>query len=109
MLAHRYPVNHTFDNDNRPIHNQPEVNSSQAHQVARYAKKVHQRNGKKHGQRNNRSHNKPCTQIAQQQYQNKNNNQCPFNQVFGNSSNGTAHRSERFRKGSIVTPLGNDF
>ena len=82
VFAHKYPVDNTFDNNNRTIHNQSEVDSPKAHQVARYAKKVHHRNGKKHGKRNNRSHNKSCPHVAQQQYQNKNNNQCSFNKVF---------------------------
>ena len=92
MFALRYSVYHAFDNNNGTIHNEPEIDGSQAHQVARNAEKVHQRNGKKHGKRDYRCHNQACTQVAQQQYQYKNYDQGAFEQVARNGSYGTAYQ-----------------
>ncbi len=44
-------VNGGFYDDHGAIHDQSEIDSAQAHQVAAYTKEVHQRNGKEHGQR----------------------------------------------------------
>ena len=61
--------------DDRTIYNDTEVYGAQAHQVGTYSKKLHHAQGKEQGERNGSGHNQPCTQVAQEKHQDKDNNQ----------------------------------
>ena len=67
-LTLRYSVHHAFHDDDRTVHNQPEVDGAQTHQVARHAEQIHHRDGKQHGQRYHGGYDKPCPHIAKHQY-----------------------------------------
>ena len=106
MFTHKNTVNHPFDNNYCSIHNQPEVNCTQTHEVTRNAKQVHERNGEKHCQRNNRSNNKSCPHIAKQQYQDEDDDQSPFEQVARNRTNGASDKIGTVQKRFYCDPFG---
>src|SRR5690625_1455162 len=64
-----YEVNRAFNDNDRAIHNNPEVYGSQAHQVGLDAKYPHADEGKKKRQRNNSGCNQSAANAAKQDHQ----------------------------------------
>lgn len=54
-----------FEYHNGAVDNNTEVYRPQAHQIGRDIEQPHHDKSKQHGQRNDRSNDKPCTHIAQ--------------------------------------------
>ena len=74
-------MQHRLDDDDGAVHNQPEVDRPQAHQVTGDAEQVHQRHGEHHRQRDHRGHDQPTSQISQKQHQHEHHDQGPFGQI----------------------------
>ena len=95
-----------FNDDDGSVDNQPKVDGSQAHQVARHAEEVHKANRKEHRQRNHRRYHQSRPQISQKQNQDKNHDQCAFDQVSGHSADGPANQFGAVQKGMNVHAFG---
>src|SRR5690625_366159 len=87
-----YEVNRAFNDNDRAIHNDPEVYSSQTHQVGLNAKYPHADEGKKKRQRNNSGCNQSAANAAKQDHQYKYDNERPLNQICGNGTGGTGYK-----------------
>ena len=98
-----------FHNYHRTIYNQPEIQCAEAHQVSRHLEQVHHNNGEKHGERNDRGHNHPGTEVAQEQHENENNNQRTFCQVFLNCGNSPVDQFTAIIKNLNLNPFRQHF
>ena len=98
MFAVGELVHDGFHHDNSPIHDQAKINGAQTHQIASYPKHVHQDNGKKHGKRDYRSYNQSGSKITQEKDQNKDHDQCPFQQVCFDGADRIIHHFGTIQK-----------
>ncbi|CDE62390.1 putative uncharacterized protein [Parabacteroides sp. CAG:409] len=79
-----FPINmcqDSFQDNNRAIHHNTEVDRSQTHQVGRNIRDAHQDESEQHGQRNDRRHNQSGTHISQENNQDHKHDQRAFDQV----------------------------
>src|SRR5690625_7521978 len=87
-----YEVNRAFNDNDRAIHNDPEVYSSQTHQVGLDAKYPHADEGKKKRQRNNSGCNQSATNAAKQDNQYKYDYARTANQHLGDRTGGAGYK-----------------
>ena len=85
-------VHNGLDDDDGSVHNKPEVNGPETHQVARDAEQAHQADGKEHGQRDDRGHHQPVPPVAQEEHQHEYDDERAFEQVLLDRVNGAAHQ-----------------
>src|SRR5690606_29335119 len=105
-----------FHDNHSSIHNQSEIQGSQAHQVTTHTKGVHQDYRQQHRQWNDRSYEQSCPKIAQKQHQHKNHDQSPLQQVSGYGTDGIVYHFGTVQKsinhntfGQRFLDLGNAF
>ncbi|EMR03116.1 hypothetical protein ADICEAN_01717 [Cesiribacter andamanensis AMV16] len=99
-------MQHPLHNDYRPVDHNAKIQRPQRHQVGRYPKQVHHDKGKEQRQGNDRGHNKTGPQVAQQQYQHKDYNKPPFQQVGFDGTGGAAHQLGAVQVGDNLKTIG---
>ena len=88
VLCFGQTSNAVLDHNHGAIHDQPEIQCAQAHQIGRYARAHHACNRRQHRQRDDRSSDQRRAHVAQQQEQHDDDQQCPFEQVLLHGGDG---------------------
>src|SRR5690606_12835475 len=78
----------SLHNDDGPVHNQPEVDGTEAHQVGAHPEYPHHAKREKHGQRDGGCYNQACPQVTKEKHQHEDHDQCPLNQVLFHRTDG---------------------
>src|SRR5690606_11364238 len=86
-----------FNDDDRAVHDQSEVERAEAHQVARDLVGHHAGDGEEHGQRNHRGGDERGAEVPEQQEQHDDDQQRAFEQVGAHGGNGAIHE-----RGAII-------
>ena len=96
-------------NNDGTVHNQPEIDGTQRHQVSGNAKQVHHTESKQHGQRNDGRHNQTRSEISKDQDKDENHDQCTFEQVVFDSGNGPFHQIRTIQINGYLQTFGKHF
>ena len=99
----------SFQNHNRAVHHDTEVDGPQTHQVGRHPEDTHHDKTEQHGQRNHRSHNQSRPYIAQEDNQHQKHNQSPLNQVAHHRRNIPVHQFRTVQVRFHADPFGQHF
>ncbi len=92
VLRLRQSPDAVFDDDHRTVDDQAEIQCAEAHQVGGDAGFHHAEQRRHHGQRDHRCGDQRSAEIAQQQEQYGDHQQCAFEQVFLHCDDGFIHQ-----------------
>ena len=81
-----------LDDDDRAVDDQAEIQRPQTHQIGGYARPHHTGDGGEHRKRNDSCRDQGGAQVAQQQKQHHDHQQCPFKQVLLHRGNRLVHQ-----------------
>ena len=98
--------NAVLDHNHGAIHDQPEIQCAQAHQIGRDARAHHAGDRRQHRQRDNRSSDQGGADITQQQEQHHDDQQCPFEQVLLHGGDGFINQRCAVIQGLDVHAIG---
>ena len=101
LLFMGQPADTVFDNDDGTVHNDPEVQRTQAHQVGADMVGHHAAKGEQHGERDDKRSNERCPQVAEEQEQHHNHQHCAFEQIGATVSDGFVHQD-----GAVINCAG---
>ena len=95
------PAQAVLDDDHCTVDDQAEVERAQAHQVARYAATHHAEDREQHRQRDHRGGDQRGAEIAEQQEQHHDHQQCAFDKVLGNCPDRAINQ-----RGAVIDRVG---
>ena len=99
------PVKHGLNDDHRTIDDQSEIQRPQAHEISRHPERIHHANGEHHRQRNDGGNDQPGAQVAEEEYKDQDDDQCPFEQIGLHRTDGPVHHFRPIQEGFYQDPL----
>ena len=77
-----------LDHDDRAVHDDPEVDGAEGHEVARQSERVHQDEREEHREWDGRGHDQPAAEAPQQEQQHEDDEHAALEQVLGDRQDG---------------------